>query len=243
MPPAPERAKGSVTYRFATPYDPKANILYVNVVPRYQCVNSCRFCSRSHAIEGLPNIYEQKAGANLYLPRAPSAREVVDRVMAERQKITEIAFVGLGEPLLQFKTVRDAIRGIRTSGYRGKIRIDTNGLAKNWAGNPARELKQAGLDEIRISVNATSGDEYDRLCRPKFPNAFESLRGFVQDCVREGIDTKASFVTKFRDEAARSRTPREYRAFARSLGIKPRNVVLREYVKPIVRPSTARRVP
>lgn len=243
----------SVVYRFATPYDPKADILYVNVIPEYSCINSCRFCSRTDAINGEPNIYEQKAGAKLYLQKSPSVKDIVNAVETNRKrgifkKTREIAFVGLGEPLLQFELIRDSINSIREKDYKGKIRIDTNGLVKSWYGsfafgclelierNPARELRQAGLDEIRISVNATSEEEYQKLCRPPYENAFENLCKFVNDCISEGINTKASFVTDFADEEVKSRSPEEYRKFAVSLGIKSKNVILREYVKPIKQP-------
>jgi len=243
--------EGKVTYRFATPIDPKGDILYVNVVPEYSCVNSCRFCSRTDAMQGLPNIYEKKAGANLYLAKAPSVEEVVREVQRNMTRRTkEVAFVGLGEPLLQFELVRDSIAGIRSKGYRRNVRIDTNGLVKNWYGpfafeclelidrSPARELKQAGLDEIRISVNATSEEEYQNLCRPRYENVFEGLCEFVRDCIGKGIDTKASFVTDFDDGKVKTRSGDEYRAFASSLGVKPKNVVLRKFV-PAIKTGTS----
>jgi len=222
---------GKIIYSFATPYDPKADILYVNVVPKYSCVNSCRFCSRTDAVNGEANIYEQKAGTNLYLPNAPSVDEVVNAIETNRKrgifrKTREVAFVGLGEPLLQFELIRDSIRKIREKDYRGKIRVDTNGLVKFWHGsfpfgclelierNPARELRQAGLDEIRISVNATSEKEYQKLCRPPYETAFETLCEFVRDCIAEEINTKASFVINFADEEVKSRTLKEYEQFA-----------------------------
>jgi len=243
---------GSIVYSFAAPYDPRGNIIYVNVVPKYSCVNSCRFCSREDAIQGKPNIYEKKAGTNLYLPKTPSVDEIVNEIEANRKrgvfrKTKEIAFVGLGEPLLEFETVRDSIRKIRERGYKEKIRVDTNGLVKSWYGsfpfgclelverNPARELRQAGLDEVRVSVNATSEEEYQRLCRPPYNNAFENLCKFVEECIAEGIDTKASFVVGFDDEEVRSKYPEAYRNFALSLGIKPKNVILRDHVIPLLK--------
>jgi len=250
--PGSERAEGAITYSFATPHDQDANIIYVNVIPGFKCVNLCRFCSRPDAVAGKPNIYEEKAGTSLYLPVAPSVEEVTNEVRADLfendYKTDEIAIVGLGEPLLQFELVRDFIKAIREYGYEKNIRIDTDGLVKCWYGtmydaidangrDPACELRQAGLDEIRISVNAINEDEYKALCRPTFDDsddAFGKLCEFVGDCISEGIDTKASFVTGFEDDEVKSRTPGEYTDFAVSLGIKPDNVILRKYIKPIV---------
>lgn len=245
-----QRTEGSIVYSFATPYDPKADILYINVVPKYSCVNSCRFCSRIDAMKGKPNIYEQKAGVKLYLSKSPSVDEVVKEIDSKRKRdifrrTKEVAFVGLGEPLLKFELVKDSIKGIREIGYKGKIRLDTNGLVKCWYGYfpfgcleiieryPTKELRQAGLDEIRISVNATSEEEYQELCRPPYDNAFRNLCDFVRDCIKAGIKTKASFVTNFEDRKVKSKTPKEYKNFAISLGIKPKDVILRKYVRPI----------
>ena len=225
----------NMVYKFATPYDPKATVLYVNIVPRYFCTNSCRFCSRKDAIQGRPNIYEKKAGTNLWLPKAPMFEDVVRDLEVRRTvETTEIAFVGLGEPLLQFELVRNIITSIGTDGFQGKVRIDTNGLVKCWRKNdPAQELQKAGLDEIRISVNAVGSDEYTSISRPKQRDAFEKLCEFVRDCIKNGIDTYLSFVVGFDDGEVKTRTAEEYQKFARILGVQEKNVIIRQYVPPL----------
>ena len=70
--------KGSIVYTFATPYRDRGKTLFVNIVPKYECTNDCRFCSRKDAIANLPNIYEKKADTRLWLPRAPPVSEVLD---------------------------------------------------------------------------------------------------------------------------------------------------------------------
>jgi len=232
---------GALTYSFATPHRRMGETLYVNAVTRYGCVNSCRFCSRTDAIRGMPNIYEKKAGANLYLPSAPLPEDIVREVGEKRKQyqVQQIAFVGLGEPLLDFGLVRDSIGGIRSSGYTGRMALDTNGLVNCWHephnyNSPARELKNAGLDEIRISVNAIGPSEYVELCRPGYDNAFGMLLMFVNDCISNGIDTFASFVVGFNDGVVKTRTKEEYADFARFLGINPENVIIREYVRPLI---------
>ena len=228
---------GAFVYRFATPHDPKADILYVNVVPRYSCTNSCRFCSRKDAIKGMPNIYEKKAGRRLRLPKAPMAEGVVRELETRINPATdEIAFVGLGEPFLQFELVKNIIGAVRANGFRGNIRIDTNGLAKCWyGGNPAQELKTAGLDEIRISVNAVNGRDYAAISRSGYTQAFGKLCEFVTDCIRAGIKTCASFIVGFDDGEVKTRAKEEYLDFALSLGIEPGNVILRNYLPPLNR--------
>ena len=119
------------------------------------------------------------------------------------------------------------------SKYDIKTRVDTNGLVKCIYENPVRKLEKAGLDEIRISLNAVNGQEYNQLCRPKFKNAFQNLISFVKECLDSNIDTYVSFVIGFADGKIKNRNPKEYINFATSLGIKPKNIILREHVKPI----------
>ena len=275
------REKRSVVYSFATSQDlhnRKAHTLYINTIPKYECTNNCRFCSRKDAIDGKLNIYENKAGTSLFLAEAPGVEEIIRETEARIKKpflgmggTREIAFVGLGEPLLEFNLVLDAIKELRRIGYTGKIRIDTNGQITAFRVmqfgkilpltlNPALELRDAGLTDIRISVNATNGDDYDRICRPTigpwmnstddfhnhlyFPSgvlvdipkvgrAFTHVCDFVRDCIAVGINTCASFVVGFNDGEVKTKTAEEYRKFAETLGVKPKNVIIREYVPPI----------
>ncbi len=239
-----QRAEGSIVYRFSTPYDPKAQILYVNVIPKYKCSNNCTFCSKEDAIKGLPNIYEKKAGTSLYLSKAPTVEQVVNAVEKELQqkKTNEIAFVGLGEPLLQYSLVRDSIAAIREYGFKGKIRADTNGYVpcrtKIWFGcselidqelHPARELKRAGFDEAWISLNATNYKQYNLRCRPADENAWATVHDFIADCKREKLRIKLSFVIG----GPYSPKPEDCLKYARSIGVKKKNVLLRDYVPPL----------
>ena len=227
----------SFVYRFATPYDPNARILYVNVIPGYSCPNDCRFCSRKDAIEGKANIYERKSRTRLWLQKAPSVEEVMHELDMERERdAKEIAFVGLGEPLLQFELVRHIIAKIKIdwNGLGGKIRIDTNGLVRCWyEGNPARELNEAGLDEIRVSVNAINRKDYVAISRSRYEHAFEKLCEFVRDCIEAGIRTRTSFVVGFDDGIVKTRTKEEYLGFAITLGIKANDVIFRDYEPPL----------
>jgi len=228
---------GKIVYRFTTPVYP-ANILYVNLIAKYSCSNDCLFCSRPRTTKkfGKPNIYEKKACANLYLPKSPSINKVMREIKKkiDLRKDKEIAFIGLGEPMIYFPKVVKLISLIRDKYPSIETRIDTNGLVQCMFpdSNPAQELKKAGLDEIRISVNAINEAEYIKLCRPQFDNAFKCLTDFVKDCIKADIDTYASFVTDFKHSNIQSRDEQDYVDFASSLGIKPKHTLLRRYVKP-----------
>lgn len=228
------KMKGKIAYRFETPVYP-GNILYVNLVGNYRCVNDCLFCSRPRNKEeiGKPNIYEKKAGSFLFLPKAPSIDEIMDSIHAEiKEDDAELAIIGLGEPLIYLPKVVEVIRQVKNK-YNIKTRIDTNGLVKCMYQNPVGQLEQAGLDEIRISLNAINEPEYNQLCQPQFKEAFCQLVSFVKECLNSSIETKVSFVTDFKSQEVSTRNLEEYIAFAAFLGIDKKNVILRKYVPSI----------
>lgn len=67
-----------------------------------------------------------------------------------------------GEPLLQADLIESAIRRIRRASRRGTININTN-ASKPEA---VARLVDAGLDEIRISINSCRGALYELYYRP-----------------------------------------------------------------------------
>lgn len=217
-----------IAYRFETPIYP-GNILYLNLVSGYACTNRCLFCSKPDR-KGVANIYEKKAGTSLYLERVPTLKEVmiaVDEKYKERDE--ELAIIGLGEPLINLPLILDVIKAVKAK-YDLKVRIDTNGTAGCIYEDPAKKLAEAGLDMVRISLNAVNAEDYAELCRSRFENAFVKVVSFVRDCIAEGIDTQVSFVIGFE----KSKTSTEYKAFAKSLGVKKlENVILRPFIPSI----------
>lgn len=227
------RTKGKITYRFETPAYP-GNILYVNLIKRYSCTNNCLFCSRPRTKQdvGKENIYEKKAGSFLYLSRSPSVERVLEEVDKDiKPSDKEVAIIGLGEPLIELLKVIKVIKGIKDK-YDIQVRIDTNGFARCKYNDPVQRLEDAGLDELRISLNAINEKEYNILCRPKFDNTFPNLINFVRNAANSNIETYVSFVARFDSKIAKSRTKQEYIDFATSLGVKPKNVIIRDYIKP-----------
>ncbi|MBU0959007.1 MAG: radical SAM protein [Nanoarchaeota archaeon] len=227
--------KGKIAYRFETPFYP-GNILYVNLIKNYSCVNNCRFCGRPRNKKeiGKPNIYEKKANSFLYLSKSPSEKLVIEKIKEEIKKNDkEIAFIGLGEPLIYLDKVGRIIKKLKKKYPKIKTRIDTNGATREINENPlkvAKKLKVAGLDEIRISVNAINEKEYNKLCRPKFKDAFNNLTKFVKKCNKNGINTCVSFILNFRQGGIKSRPKKDYVKFALSLGIRKKNIILRNYL-------------
>ncbi len=226
----------NITYRFSTPVYP-GNILYVNMVSNYSCTNECTFCSRPKNKKdfGKETIYEQKARTSLYLKKSPSIIELKKEIQKNIKKDDkELAIIGLGEPLLYLPKVLQVIKFVKTK-YNIKTRVDTNGLANCTNKNLAKSLKTAGLDEIRISLNAINEQNYNKLCKPKYKNAFPKLIEFVKACINEKIDTHVSFVINYQNKKLNIDTSNknDFIKFAKSLGIKKENIILREYIPAI----------
>ena len=53
------------------------------------------------------------------------------------------------------------------------------------------------IDAVSVSLNASTEDEYDEICKPKINNAYEEVKKFIKACSNAGIDVSASIVTGF----------------------------------------------
>ena len=87
-----------------------------------------------------------------------------------------------GEPLLQFATLKKAIRLIRSRTQRGTIHLNTNGFSCDYI----RALAAEGLDSIRISLNSLSGDLYRAYYRPRH-FGLKSVVASVQAAAQSGL--------------------------------------------------------
>ncbi len=80
-----------------------------------------------------------------------------------------------GEPLMQTKTLVKAIKLMRKKTTRGIVNLNTNG----YSDERIREMRDAGLDSIRISMNSPDRGRYNQYYRPQgynFENVLESIR-------------------------------------------------------------------
>lgn len=83
-----------------------------------------------------------------------------------------------GEPLLQAPLLAQAIRGIRARTRRGVININTNGSRPQ----AVKDLLDAGLDAIRVSLNSAQEPWYNAYYKPRgyaFGDLKESLKAVV----------------------------------------------------------------
>lgn len=122
---------------------------------------------------------EQIVSTQERLAFKPSIEEIVEftvpHLMKAQYPIISFGQGCEGEPLLMWQTIKSAIAEIRKHTLLGSININTNGS------NPkaVKELCEAGLDSIRVSMNSARKEVYTKYYRPnnyQFEDIVESLK-------------------------------------------------------------------
>lgn len=159
--------------------------LYLNLTNR--CPNNCEFCLR-HFKDGV-------SGNRLWLLKEPTFGELVEDIsLFPLSKYDEVVFCGFGEPTCNLSMMSQIGPYLKKRGC--KTRLNTNGLA-NLINNrqDVAKLIAAYIDCVSISLNASTPERYDEICRSKYgKDAFYAMLKFAKDCVEAGIDTTMSVV-------------------------------------------------
>jgi len=163
------------------------NSLYLNITNR--CPNNCYFCFRKFK----NGIW----GYNLKLREEPSSNEVIEelRKVINRKNWSEVVFCGFGEPLERLDCIIEVTRWIKK--HSGNlVRIDTNGQGYLlYRGRDVvKELKEAGVGKVSVSLNAHDKTTYNQVCKPEFEDAFESVLEFIEKARKE-FETEITTVT------------------------------------------------
>jgi len=192
------------------------NSLYLNITN--QCSNNCWFCFR--------NFKQGVGGFNLKLEREPTTAEVKAEleVALGLRRWGEVVFCGFGESTARLDVLLEVARWIRERcGGEVPIRVDTNGhgYALNKGRDVARELLDAGVSRVSVSLNGHDEASYAENCRPEFSGGFKAVLEFVEKAKMAGLNVEVSAV----------RMPEvnmeKVRAVAESLGMPLR---IRDYI-------------
>ena len=165
--------------------------IYINLTNL--CTNNCVFCIR--------DIKDDVVGANLFLDSENTDVSEVKKQLDEikTEKYSEIVFCGYGEPILKLEELKIVAQYIKEKYSHLKTRINTNGQGNLiYKRNIVPELKGL-IDSVSISFNGENKKVYDELSRPKLENAYESMKDFIKECVKEGIETTATIVTGYKN--------------------------------------------
>ena len=211
-------------------YESGQDTIYLNIIGRFACLNSCVFCGKPTSLDGDLNYPEEVYGKGLYLHESPNIETVFNNLDKEIKPSDRVlAFVGLGEPLLYFPKVLKIIRRVKKK-YSLITKVDTCGLAEPFFPNAVKRLEEAGLDTVFISLNAVNSEDYNTICRPKIDDAFTYLLRFIKDSNSSKIKTYVSFILNYEKNGIKTKSKEEYLDFALSLGIKEEQIKWREYM-------------
>ncbi|MDE5556343.1 MAG: TIGR04100 family radical SAM protein [Ruminococcus sp.] len=152
------------------------NNLYLNLTNKCPC--ACTFCIRNSA--------DGAYGSDpLWLEHEPTIEEIMEDLNSrDLDKYTEIVFCGYGEPTCRLDTVIAVADELKARPSCPLLRINTNGLSDLINGKFTAESLCNVMDIISISLNAGTKDEYMKVTRPKYPEAFEAMQKFTSDCVK-----------------------------------------------------------
>lgn len=153
--------------------------LYLNITN--QCPCACTFCIRNHA--------DGAYGSDpLWLEHEPSMEEIISDLSTRNlSSYSEIVFCGYGEPTCRLDVLLETAQWLRMKlGDSTRLRINTNGLGDLINSRSIADDLCAVIDVISVSLNAGTKDEYMKVTRPKYDNAFEAMQKFTADCVKNG---------------------------------------------------------
>lgn len=158
--------------------------LYINLTN--QCSNSCVFCIRNGR-EGMNNT-------PLWLKNEPAALDVI--VSLEKKDLTkygEVVFCGFGEPTYNLDALIEV--GKYLVGKGKKVRLNTNGHGNKINGRDITPLLVGAVNEINVSLNASSAQQYNRECNCIYgEEGFFLMLDFAKACKKNGIKVVLSVV-------------------------------------------------
>jgi pyruvate-formate lyase-activating enzyme len=123
----------------------------------------------------------------------PTPEEIAEAAIPHLAK-AEDAIVSFGqgcegEPLMQSKTLMKAVKLMRDATSRGIVNLNTNGSSRDRI----KELRDVGLDSIRISMNSPDRDRYNQYYRPK-GYKFEDVMDSVRTAKKIGLFTSINYL-------------------------------------------------
>ena len=164
--------------------------VYINLTN--SCTNNCVFCIR--------DIKDDVVGANLFLnTENVKAEDVIEQLENIHDKLSsEIIFCGYGEPMLKLEVIKEVAKYIKEKYPNTVLRVNTNGHANLvYKRNVLPELKGL-IDRFSVSLNAENEEVYNRISVPNIDNAYQAVKDFIEEAVKQGFDTTATIVTNYK---------------------------------------------
>ena len=159
--------------------------LYANITNKCDC--ACTFCIRSQK----DAIGEAEC---LWHKVDPTLEEIIAAIDAfDFTGYDEFVFCGYGEPTCALENLLASAKYIKQK-HGLPIRVNTNGLGNLYhKRNIIPELAEV-VDSVSISLNAANAEEYDKVTRPSFENAYDAMLDFAEECNNGFSHTQLSIV-------------------------------------------------
>lgn len=131
---------------------------------------------------------------NLWHDTDPTAEEIKAAVDAfDFTGYHEFVFCGYGEPTCALDVLLEVGRYVKEK-CGLPVRVDTNGLANLYHGRDVVPELAGVVDSISISMNAPDEETYQKVTRPRYPNAFSAMLDFAEACGRVIPHTRFTIV-------------------------------------------------
>ena len=132
-----------------TPYN-------INIEPTSYCNLQCNYCVHSLSHK---KLNERKF--ELGFMKWDDFEKIVNQLTLFPNKVKKITFSGLGEPLLH-KLLPEMIQLVVDKKIANKVLLNTNGIL--LSNKLTHKLIDAGLHEIKISLQGVTSEKYMKIC-------------------------------------------------------------------------------
>lgn len=190
----------------------------LNVFPANSCNFKCNYCAQSLGKKLLSEKYNMSS-ENM---KIETMRNIVEQSKGFKQQYKLVSFMGHGEPLINPK-LPEFVEMVNKANIAKRTEIITNASLLNK--DLSNKLIQAGITNVRISLQGLSSEKYKDICDYKldFDKFIENISYFYNNKNNSNIFVKIVDVALDKDEEEKF-----YKIFDK---ISDRMYI--EYIKPV----------
>ncbi|GHV38920.1 radical SAM protein [Synergistales bacterium] len=130
----------------------------LNVFPSDFCNFRCSYCAQFLGMNMLKDKYPHMGHANMTIS---TMENIVKGSLSFQNRYKLVSFMGHGEPLIH-PLLPEMIALVRDAGIAERIEIITN--ASLLTHELSRKLVDAGVDNLRVSLQGLSASKYKEIC-------------------------------------------------------------------------------
>ena len=165
--------------------------VYANITNKCDC--ACTFCIRSQ-MDGVGDA------ETLWHTQEPTLEEILAAIDAfDFTGYKEFVFCGYGEPTCALENLIASARYVKEKTGL-PIRLNSNGLGNLYHKRDIVPELAEVIDSISISLNAPNAEEYNKVTRPSFDNAYEAMLDFAEECGQKLGHNQLSIVDVLSEE-------------------------------------------